>query len=104
MQIDVPRGHDETMKRGTPNVFPGGTAGRILSWDTGDFRGCDLKNLPSPEEAGEENTERGDRDVLSLWKSEVDTPTALRGEDVGPSFQEPRKRHGDRARRKSTGV
>ncbi|KAJ1157546.1 hypothetical protein NDU88_010253 [Pleurodeles waltl] len=49
--------------------------------------------LSSPEGEEEENAERGDGDALSMCKSEEGTPTTTsRGEDTGPSFQEPKKR------------
>ncbi|KAJ1091074.1 hypothetical protein NDU88_004202 [Pleurodeles waltl] len=82
-----------TTTRGTPNVFCRGSDGRILTGDAGDFWGRDLKRRNSLEEGVEENTERGEGDALSILQSEEETAaTPSRGEDAGPSFQEPRKR------------
>ncbi|KAJ1215881.1 hypothetical protein NDU88_003488 [Pleurodeles waltl] len=79
-----------TATRGTPGVFAWGTGERILSWDAGDFRDHKIKRLASPEGEEEDNTERGGRDTLSIWKSEEDMQTTMsRFEDAGPGFQEP---------------
>ncbi|KAJ1099090.1 hypothetical protein NDU88_004194 [Pleurodeles waltl] len=81
-----------TTTRETPNVFPGGTDGRILTGDARDFWGRDLKRLTLPEEGVEENTERGEGGELSILQSEEETPTTpSRGEDAGPGFQDLRK-------------
>ncbi|KAJ1113240.1 hypothetical protein NDU88_001494 [Pleurodeles waltl] len=81
-----------TTMRETPNVFPRGTDGRILTRDAGDFQGRGLKRLTSPEEGVEDNTERGEGDALSILQSEEETPTTpLRGDVAVPGFQESRK-------------
>ncbi|KAJ1082209.1 hypothetical protein NDU88_002377 [Pleurodeles waltl] len=45
------------MGRGTPEVYPGGTGGRIISREAGDFRGHNQKRLTLSEEGTKENTE-----------------------------------------------
>ncbi|KAJ1151886.1 hypothetical protein NDU88_004665 [Pleurodeles waltl] len=82
-----------TTRRGTPDVFPGGTGGRIISQEAGEVQGHNLRRLTSPEEGAKENAERSNKDAHHIGKPEEDTTsTTMRGENTRPSFQEPKKR------------
>ncbi|KAJ1157287.1 hypothetical protein NDU88_010002 [Pleurodeles waltl] len=81
-----------TATRRTPDEFPGGTEGRFLSWDAGDFRGRDLEGRLSTDEK-REDAERRTEDVCCTGEMEDEKPTITqRGEDAGPDFQAPKKR------------